>query len=170
VAVSPGLRTRLGVGAAAIVLASFGVITAPLIPGPVHAEITRVGGAGPAVTTAFSMPDGWSLITWDVADIQQPVNGCVFGLRLLWLDQPVDGYKEAGRLERFRGGLPKLDYRSIAAGSRRTATYGPVELKAGIYQFIVDGSCAWQVAVYASEPAPSSSPSPSNSLESDPRM
>jgi hypothetical protein len=168
--VNQGLGTRLGVGAAAIVLASFGVVTAPLVPGLVHAEITRVGGTGPAVTTAFSMPDGWSLIKWDVADIQQPVNGCVFGLRLLWLDQPVDGYEEAGRLERLRGGLPKMDYRSIAAGSRRTAAYGPVELTAGIYQFIVDGSCAWQVAIYASEAAPSPSPSPSNSLESGPTM
>jgi hypothetical protein len=167
--VSQGLGTRLGVGAAAIVLASSGVILAPLIPGGPHAEIAGVAGTGPALTTAFSMPDGWAEIRWDVSDVQQPLNGCVFGLRLVWLDQPVDGYKEAGRTERFRGAFPKLDFRAIGAGGRRAAAYGPIELNAGIYRFVVDGSCAWRVAIYASEPAPSS-PSPSSSLESGPRM
>ena len=164
----PGIR--LGVASVAIVLIAGVLITGRIVPGLANPALAYVTGLGNAFSDAIPIRAGWAKIRWDIADVQRPRNGCVFGLRVAWLDPPPARPKEVS--ERIgpgelafrcsRGQLPKLDYRAITAGSRRSTTTLPIEFVAGTYQFVVDGSCGWRVSVYGSEPAsyPSAEPAP----------
>jgi len=169
--VRPRVKVQVLAGTIAIATAVSAVILGPLI-GPqlvrlLAPTLANVRGTGEAITEGVPLPAGWARIRWDVDDVQLPTNGCQFGLRLVWLDPPANGVKEAvavppGWLAFRHDQLPKLEYRTIAAGGHRSVATIPIEFQAGTYQFIVEGTCGWSVSIDRSEPAayPSFEPAP----------
>jgi hypothetical protein len=145
----PRLRTIVAVGAIVALL----VPLALRLPGVV--ATVRQAGVGGGVQPSFHLDDATLLVRWEATDVTGSADGCLFGLRVTWLDPPAEGPLES-YTERQ---VPKLDYRFVPAGTTWRRAFGPRVWSAGTYAFTTDGDCAWQVSVEPPDPfAPPPSP------------
>ena len=147
----PRLRTIVIVSAIVALL----VPLALRLPGVVAS--VRQAGVGGGVQPSFHLDDATLVLHWEATDVSTSANGCLFGLRLTWLDPPPDGPTERYPERQ----VPKLDYRFVAAGTTWRGTFGPYRWDAGTYAFTTDGDCAWQVSLeppgpFAPPPSPDS--------------
>jgi hypothetical protein len=98
-------------------------------------------GTGLGTTTSFRVEAGSYGIAWTADDKAPPTDGCLFGL-LLDPIQPAPSDNAAASDD----SLPKLEYQVLDAGAllHDRAT---LDLRAGAYRFVVEGSCAWNVSI-----------------------
>ncbi len=145
----PRLRTIVVVSAIVALL----VPLALRLPGVVAA--VRQAGIGGGAQPAFHLDESALVVHWVATDVTGSADGCLFGLRLTWLDPPPDGPTELYS----NWQVPKLDYRFVPAGTTWRKAFGPRTWNAGMYAFTTDGDCAWQVSLEPPDPfAPPPSP------------
>jgi hypothetical protein len=98
-------------------------------------------GTGIGTSNAFQVEAGSYGIAWTADDNAPPADGCLFGL----LIDPV-GPAPNDSADQSSYSLPKLAYQVLEAGGllhgRET-----LELRAGAYQFVVEGSCGWNLSI-----------------------
>jgi hypothetical protein len=155
-----GFRRSIRVAGVAGVAAA--VVVALLIVGPLVTRspgLVAFAGAGSTVTGPQHLADGWYAVSWTVDAPGPPANGCVFGLRL---DQVAIDASPDPRERPFTYLVQKLAYRFVPAGGRLVGSSDALLLLAGDYDFIVDGSCRWQVLI-APTAVPSLAPPPASS-------
>ncbi|HEX5014676.1 MAG TPA: hypothetical protein VFV72_11035 [Candidatus Limnocylindrales bacterium] len=109
-----------------------------------------VGACGPepfvdegttfGASESFDVDAGTQTISWSAWDATEPVDGCLFGLLLDPEDAGPDSAAQAG----FQ--IPKLAYDVLGAGDARNGQ-AVLELPAGRYRFVVEGSCWWSLRV-----------------------
>jgi hypothetical protein len=99
-------------------------------------------GAGFGTSKAFEVGAGTYAIAWTADDKAPPADGCLFGLLLDPLEPASTD--DAGTASGYS--LPKLAYESLGAGAllHDRAT---LELRAGSYRFVLEGSCSWNLSV-----------------------
>ena len=147
----PRLRTIVVVTAIVALL----VPLALRLPGVVAA--VRQAGVGDGVQPSFHLDDATLVVHWEATDVSGSADGCLFGLRLTWLDPPAPGPTDRYTQRQ----VPKLDYRFVPAGTTRRGEFGPWAWSAGRYALTIDGDCAWQVSLeppgpFAPPPSPNS--------------
>ena len=89
---------------------------------------------------SFDVEAGTQTISWSAWDAAEPVDGCLFGLLLDPEDAGTGSPEHAG----YR--IPKLAYQVLGASDTLNGQ-AILELPAGRYRFIVEGSCAWSLRV-----------------------
>jgi hypothetical protein len=99
-------------------------------------------GTGLGTPRSFEVGGGAHAIAWRAVDKAPPTDGCLFGLIIDPVDlaPTEDGSPAAGY------SLPKLAYEVLRAGGSLDG-HATLDLRAGTYQFVVEGSCAWNVIV-----------------------
>ena len=146
----PG-RRAIAIAAACLVGAA--LLVAAVARLPVFVATTRQAGVGSGLQPAFHLADVTATVRWVATPVNGAAAGCLFGLRITWLDAPAD--------DRDRGPLgwqvPKLTYRFVPVGTISRGSYGPRHWLPGTYQLTTEGSCGWQATV---EPVGPFDPSP----------
>lgn len=147
--------------AAGLIMASIVVVVA--LAAPSLLASVRQAGTGPGVQPAFHLGPSSAIVRWAATPTGGTTDGCLFGLRITWLDPPAPGPGE-GDVNRQ---LPKLVYEFVRAGSTLHGAAGPFRFSAGTYQFTTDGGCGWQARIEPAGPfdAPPSPYSPRMILE-----
>ena len=130
--ITPGGRGLLALAALAILAA--GCLST-------HPTFTA-RGTGNGTSSSFQAAAGAYGISWTAVDKAEPADGCLFGLLLdpVELAPTEDAGATAG------DSPPKLAYQVLDAGGLlhgRTT----LDLRAGTYQFVVEGSCTWNLGI-----------------------
>ena len=124
-------------GSRGAVLATAGLLSLACSPEPFVGEGTSFGPS-----ESFVLEPGTHAISWTARDAEPPADGCLFGLLL----DPED-IGAAEEIEPPPGfDIPKLAY-SVLDGGGSLSGLTALELPAGRYRFIVEGSCWWSVRV-----------------------
>ena len=127
---------RLAHGAQGVVLALAAVAAVACAPEPFVGEGTAFG-----YSESFVIEAGTHAISWSAWDAAAPVDGCLFGLLL---DPEALAATDVAPPPGFD--IPKLAYQVLDAGDSLNGL-AAMELPAGKYRFVIEGSCAWSVRV-----------------------
>jgi len=124
-------------GSRGAVLATAVVFAAACSPEPFVGEGTSFGPS-----ESFVLEAGTHAISWTARDGAAPADGCLFGLLLDPEDlglaediEPPPGFE-----------IPKLAYQVLDEGGSLSGLIA-LELPAGRYRFLIEGSCWWSVRV-----------------------
>jgi uncharacterized membrane protein YedE/YeeE len=126
-------RSRGVVLAMAALVALVGVACAPE---PFVGEGTTFG-----YSESFVIEAGTHAISWSAWDAASPGDGCLFGLLL---DPEALAATDVAPPPGFD--IPKLAYEVLDGGGSLNGLMA-MELPAGKYRFVIEGSCAWSVRV-----------------------
>ena len=130
-------RSARVVGRVAALLAAVAAIGAACAPEPFIAEGTSFGPS-----ESFMLEAGTHAISWTARDGQVPADGCLFGLLL----DPEDLGAAEGIEPPPGFAIPKLAYQVLDDGGSLSSLTA-LELPAGRYRFLIEGSCWWSVRV-----------------------
>ena len=138
-----GSTDRYEVRGSAVVVGLLSVLVAVIVaacsPEPFVADGT---GFGPS--ESFEIEAGTHAISWSAWDSVPPVDGCLFGLLL---DPETNGLGDADQAQPPLGfSIPKLAYQILDGGDAINGQ-AVLELPAGRYRFVIEGSCFWSVRV-----------------------
>jgi hypothetical protein len=99
-------------------------------------------GTGNGTSSSFQVAAGAYGISWTAVDKTAPADGCLFGL----LIDPVELAPTEGAGATSAVSPPKLAYQVLDAGGllHDRAT---LDLRAGTYQFVIEGSCTWNLGI-----------------------
>jgi hypothetical protein len=124
-----------------------GVVTAVVLAAcaPQPGIILAGFGAGPS--SGFSAADGTYHVHWSAHDDGGTGEGCLVGLAI---EQISALAAQPGRVGRNLA-IPKLTYRTIAAGSRLVGD-ATVVLGAGTYLIRSEGTCSWDAQIVPAGP------------------
>jgi len=112
-------------------------IGAACAPEPFIGEGTSFGPS-----ESFNLETGTHAISWTARDGQAPADGCLFGLLLDPEDLgAAEGVEPPPGFE-----IPKLAYQVLDDGGSLSGLTA-LELPAGRYRFLIEGSCWWSVRV-----------------------
>jgi hypothetical protein len=106
-----------------------------------------LGGFGAGPSSAFSAADGTYHVHWSAHDDGGTSHGCLVGLAIEQITAPAAEPGPVGR----RMAIPKLTYRTIAAGSRLVGD-ATVVLGAGTYLIRSEGTCGWDAQIVPAGP------------------
>jgi hypothetical protein len=99
-------------------------------------------GAGIGTSNSFRVEAGSYGVAWTAEDNAPPADGCLFGL----LIDPVETAPSDNADQSSSYSLPKLAYQVLEAGGLLHDRM-QLELRAGTYQFVVEGSCGWNLSI-----------------------
>jgi len=146
------LARRHGPGLAlGLVLAGLLALVLLLALGTVgpDAALAHYSGTGLATTPDQQLTEGWYEVSWTARAADRPEQGCLFGLRIE--ERRSDASPDMRERRRFLGffwpGDGNLVYRTLPRNSALSGSSGPLELEPGVYGFVVDGWCAWDVSL-----------------------
>jgi hypothetical protein len=118
-------------------VAAAAVVAAACTPEPFIAEGTSFGASD-----SFELETGTHAISWTARDGQAPADGCLFGLLLDPEDLgAAEGIEPPPGFE-----IPKLAYQVLDDGGSLSGLKA-LELPAGQYRVLIEGSCWWSVRV-----------------------
>ena len=106
-----------------------------------------LGGFGAGPSSGFTAAEGTYHIRWSAHDDGGTGHGCLVGLAI---EQTTSLAAEPGRVGRQMA-IPKLTYRTIAAGSRLVGD-ATVALGAGTYLIRSEGTCGWDAQIVPTGP------------------
>ena len=142
----PGLA--LVVATAALLALVF--LLAPGAAGP-DAAFARYSGIGVTATPDQQLAGGWYEVSWNARAGDRPEQGCLFGLRIE--ERRSDASPDVRERLRFFWPINgNFVYRTLPRRSTLSGSSGPVWLEAGIYGFVVDGWCGWDISLTAVPP------------------
>ena len=117
-------------------LAGVAIVVAACGPEPFLDDGTTFGKSD-----SFELDAGTQTISWSAWDAAEPADGCLFGLIL---DAQTVSPPDATQPLRFS--IPKLAYQVLGGGETLNGQ-AVLELPAGTYGFVIEGSCFWSVRV-----------------------
>jgi hypothetical protein len=129
-------RTRGSLGVVLVVAAVVAVTGVACAPEPFVGEGTTFGHS-----ESFVIEAGTHAISWAAWDAASPGDGCLFGLLL---DPEALAATDVAPPIGFD--IPKLAYQVLDGGGSLNGLTA-MELPAGKYRFVIEGSCAWSVRV-----------------------